>query len=179
MSGVGVGLLPAFAVACALLAVAGVAKLRAPRPAREAVALIGVRVPAAAIRAMGALEVGVAVFAAVRPGVVAGGLVAFAYAGFTLTVLLLLRADRSADCGCFGQASSVASAAHVALNAGACGVAIGAALVSPPGLQWIVTRTPLVAVTLVIALAGAAFAAYAAFTLFAPAWRAYSSGSGT
>jgi hypothetical protein len=165
-------------VACALLIAAGVAKLRAPRPAREALELIGLPVPSLAVRILGGAEVVLGGFAAIRPGAVSGGLVALAYAAFAVTASLLLRADRGADCGCFGRASSPASAAHVALNAGACGVAIAAALVGPPGLQWIATRAPLVAVTLVIALAGAAFAAYAAFTLFAPAWRAYGSGSG-
>jgi hypothetical protein len=50
-------------------------------------------------------------------------------------------------------------------------------VVPPPGVQWIATRTPLVAVTLTLGTAAAAFAAYAVFTLFAPAWRAYGSGS--
>jgi hypothetical protein len=137
-----------------------------------------VRVPSLAVRVLGGAEVALGVSAAIRPGAVSGGLVALAYGAFAATASLLVRADRSADCGCFGQASSPASAAHVALNAGACGVAIAAALVRPPGLQWIATRAPLVAVTVVIGLAGAAFAAYAALTLFAPAWRAYGSGGG-
>ena len=178
MRAVGVGLLPVFTVACALLALAGVTKLRTPQPAREALALIGVGVPSLAVRVLGGAEVILGVFAAFRPGAISGGLVALAYGAFAVTALLLLRADRGADCGCFGQSSSVASAAHVALDAGASGVAIAAALARPPGLQWIATRAPLVAVTLAIGLAAAAFAAYAAFTLFAPAWRAYGSGSG-
>jgi hypothetical protein len=164
-------------VACALLVVAGVAKLRAPRPARDALQLIGARVPSLAVRVLGGAEVALGAFAAIRPGAFSGGLVALAYGAFAVTAALLIHADHTADCGCFGRVSSPAGAPHVALNAGACGVAIAAALVGPPGLQWIATRAPLVAVTLVIGLAGAAFAAYAAFTLLAPAWRAYGSGS--
>lgn len=169
-------MLPAFAVACSLLAVAGIFKLRAPQPARDALALIGVRVPALATRALGAAELALGVWAAIRPGAITCGLVALAYGAFGLTALLVLRADRGADCGCFGQTSSVASWAHVSLNAVACGVAIAAALIHPPGLQWIATRAPLVAVMAALGTAAALYAAFAAFTLFAPAWRAFGSG---
>lgn len=172
----GVGLFPAFAVACALLALAGIAKVRTPRPARDALALIGPRVPALAIRALGLAEIALGAFAVFRPVPIAAGLVAFAYAAFAVTALLLLRTDRSADCGCFGQASSTASLAHVALNVVACAVGIAAGFTRPPELQWVVTRSPLVAVTVVAGTAAAAFAAYAAFTLFVPAWRAFGSG---
>ena len=176
MSAVGVGLLPAFVVACALLVLAGALKLRSPQPARGALALLGLRVPAVLMRALGAAEVALGVFAALRPGALTGGLVAGAYAAFCITALLLVRADRSADCGCFGQAKSVASWAHVALNTVACGLGISVALMPAPGLGWIVTRAPLIAATVTIALLAAVYAAYAAFTLLAPAWRAYGSG---
>jgi hypothetical protein len=172
----GVGLFPAFAVACALLALAGVAKVRTPQPARDALALIGLRVPAVAIRALGLAEIALGAFAAFRPGPIGAALVAFAYAAFAVTAMLLLRADRGANCGCFGQASSTASLAHVALNVAAGGVGIAAVFAPPPALQWVVTRSPLVAVAVVAGTAAAAFAAYAAFTLFVPAWRAFGSG---
>jgi hypothetical protein len=176
VSAVGVGLLPAFVVACALLVLAGALKLRSPQPARDALALLGLGVPAVFVRALGVAEVALGVFAALRPGALSGGLVAGAYAAFCVTALSLVRADRSADCGCFGRASSVASWAHVALNAVACGLAVAVALVRAPGLGWIATRAPLVAATVTLALLAAAYAAYAAFTLLAPAWQAYGSG---
>jgi hypothetical protein len=177
VSTVGVGLLPAFVVACALLVLAGALKLRSPVPARDALARLGLRVPAALMRALGAAEVALGVFAALRPGPLSGGLVAGAYAAFCVTALSLVRADRNADCGCFGRVSSVASWAHVALNAVACALAVAVALMRVPALSWIATRAPLIAATVTIALLAAAYAAYAAFTLLAPAWRAYSSGS--
>jgi hypothetical protein len=176
VSAVGVGLLPAFTVACALLVLAGALKLRSPQRARDALARLGLRVPAVVVRALGGAEAALGVFAAWRPGALSGGLVAGAYAAFCVTALLLVRADRSADCGCFGQASSVASWAHVALNAVACGLAVAVALMRPPGLSWIITRAPLIAATVTIALLAGAYAAYAAFTLVTPAWRAYGSG---
>ncbi len=173
----GTALVPAFTVACALLVLAGVSKLRSPLAARQALRVLGVGVPAVAIRVLGAGELGWGVLAVLRPGPVPAAGVAVAYGGFCLVALLLLRAGPSVDCGCFGQASSVSSWAHVVLNAVACGLAVAVALIRPPGLLWLHTRAPLVAVTIVIGMAGAAFAAYAVFTLFPPAWRAYGSGS--
>ncbi len=170
-------LLPAFTVACALLVVAGVAKLRSPDAARDALRLIGVPVPTLAVRLLGAAEVALGVLAALRPGPVPAGLVALAYVAFCATALLLLRADRNADCGCFGQASSSASLVHVVLNAVAAGIAIATSLAAPPGILWISGRQPLVALPLVLGIAAATFAAYAVFTLLAPAWRAYGSGT--
>jgi uncharacterized protein YjeT (DUF2065 family) len=173
----GVALLPPFVVVCALLALAGVLKLRSPQAARDALSTLGVRVPPAAVRILGLAELALGVLAALRPNPATVGLVAFAYAAFGVIVALLVRAEGNADCGCFGAASSVASWAHVALNAAACAVAVAVAFVRPPGLAWIATRAPLVAATTTLGLAAAAFAGYAAFTLFAPAWRAYGSGS--
>lgn len=170
-------LLPAFTVACALLVVAGAAKLRSPQPARDALRLIGVPVPTMAVRLLGAAEIGLGVLAALRPSPVPAGLAAFAYAAFCATAVLLLRADRNADCGCFGQASSSASLVHVALNAAAAAVATATSLAGPPGVLWISGRQPLVALPLLLGIAGATFAAFAVFTLLAPAWRAYGSGT--
>jgi hypothetical protein len=171
----GSALVPAFTVTCALLVFAGVSKVRSPQPARQAIRALGADVSATLVRGLGAAELGWGILATVRPGPVAAGGVALAYGAFCLVAFLLLRAGPSVDCGCFGQASSVASWAHVALNAIACGLAVAVALIRPPGLLWIHTRTPLVAVTLVIGMAAAAYAAYAVFTLFPPAWRAYGS----
>jgi hypothetical protein len=91
-------------------------------------------------------------------------------------MLRLLAVDGSADCGCFGAASSVASRAHATACALACAAAVLAALFPPAPVSWIVTRAPLVAGTLTFGTVAAVFAAYAVFTLFAPAWRSYGSG---
>jgi hypothetical protein len=174
---IGVALLPAFLVACTLLAVSGLLKLRAPASARASLELIGVRVPPGAVRVLGGGEVALGVIAAIAPGPLTASLVAGAYGAFLLTTLRLLAVEGGADCGCFGTASAVASRSHAALNSAACACAAVAAVSSPPGVAWIAGRSPLVAVTLVVGTATAAFAAYAVFTLFAPAWRAYGSRS--
>ncbi|MGN6169798.1 MAG: MauE/DoxX family redox-associated membrane protein [Solirubrobacteraceae bacterium] len=173
----GVALVPVFLVACVLLAVSGFSKLSSPASARASLQLIGVQVPLAVVRALGAGEVALGVCAAIRPGPLTAGLVAGAYGVFLVTTLRLLAVEGGADCGCFGTASAVASRSHAVLNFVACASAAVAAAFPPPGVTWIVSRPPLVAVTLVVGTATAAFAAYGVFTLFAPAWRAYSSRS--
>jgi hypothetical protein len=174
---IGVALAPVFLVACALLAVSGFSKLRAPASARASLELIGMPVPLVAVRALGAGEVALGVFAAIRPGPLTAGLVAGAYGAFLITTLRLLAVEEDAECGCFGTASAVASRSHAVLNFVACASAAVAAAFPPPGVSWIVSRSPLVAVTLVVGTATAAYGAYAVFTLFAPAWRAYGSRS--
>jgi hypothetical protein len=173
----GVAMVSVFLCACALLAVAGVAKLRSPDSARSTLELLGIAVPPAALRALGAAELALGVWAGVRPGPLTAGLVAGAYGAFLLTTLRLLAVDADADCGCFGAASTTASRPHAVACAAACAVAVLAAVNPPPGVAWIASRDPLVAVTLVIGTATAAFAAYSVFTLFTDAWRAYGSGS--
>jgi hypothetical protein len=173
----GVALVPVFLVACTLLAVSGFSKLRAPASARASLELIGVPVRLMAVRALGAGEVALGVVAAIRPGPLTAGLVAGAYGTFLITTMRLLAVEGGADCGCFGTASTVASRSHAVLNFAACVCAVVAAVFPPPGVAWIVSRSPLVGVTLVAGTATAAFAAYAVFTLFAPAWRAYGSRS--
>jgi len=172
-------LMPAFAVICGLLVAAGAAKLRSPRAARDAVALVGIGVPTGVIRGLGGAELAVGVSAVVRPSVVTAGLVACAYAAFGGFVARLMRtASRPVDCGCFGDAQTGAGSVHVVLNAAACLVGVAAALAPPPGITWIATRPPLIGVPLAVGTLTAAGAAYLAFTVFPSAWRAYGAGVG-
>jgi len=174
---IGVALVPVFLVACALLAVSGIWKLRAPASARASLQAVGVAVPLVAVRLIGVAEVALGVVAALRPGPLTAALVSGAYGAFLFTTVRLLGVEGDADCGCFGAASAVVSRSHAVLNLVACVCAALAAAFPPPGVAWIANRSPLVAVTLVVGTAAAAFAVYAVFTLFAPAWRAYGSRS--
>jgi len=166
--------MPLFFVACTLLVVAGVAKLRAPVATRESLAIVGIRVPATAMRAVGLAEVALGVTAAASPTAVTAGLVALAYALFAAFVVRLLRVrDRPAGCGCFGDADAGAGATHVALNAAACLIAAAAAVAPPRGIAWLAGADALVALPLALGTAAAAAAAYLTFTEFPRAWRAY------
>jgi hypothetical protein len=169
-------LVPVFTVLCALLVLAGVLKVRSPWPAAGSLALVGARLPATAVRALGAAEIVLGGVAFVRPSTISAGAVAVAYGSFAVFIAALRRRGQGVDCGCFGAGGAGATWAHVGLNAAACLAAVASVLAPPPGAAWILARTPVVLIPLVCGLAAAALAAYAAFTLLPDAWRAYGSG---
>lgn len=126
-----------FLAACGLLAVSGAAKLRQPAPVARAIralapCLRGLRGSMLG-RAVGAVEVGsglagavaVATGVAVRPAAVCVAAVYAALAGAALR--LAVRAPDT-DCGCFGERSVPAGAAHVATDLGATAAAVGVAM---------------------------------------------------
>jgi hypothetical protein len=171
-------LVPVFTVLCALLVLAGVLKVRAPWQAAGSLALVGARVPATVVRALGAAEIALGGVAIVRPSTITAGAVAVAYGSFAIFIAALRRSGRDVDCGCFGAEGAGATWAHVGLNAAACLAAVASALAPPPGAAWILARTPVVLIPLVCGLAAATLAAHAAFTLLPNAWRAYGSREG-
>jgi hypothetical protein len=171
--------MPIFAVACALLVVAGIGKLREPRAARESLALVGLRVPTLLVRCLGAGEAAIGTTAAIHPSVATGALVASVYAAFCAFLLALRRrAGSRAECGCFGEAEEDAGTAHLLLNTVACLAGVLAAVAPPHGVGWTLTRPPLVAVPLLLGTSAAVLGAYLAFTALPRAWRAYGSGAG-
>lgn len=129
---------PLAAAAAVLLAVAGLAKLRAPAPAATMiVALVPSltrRRPAvrAFVRVSGVGEAGVGLSFVALGGRVPAGLLAAAYLAFTLIALRLATQPSGTPCGCFGAVDSPVGAAHVTLNLVALGVA-AAAVARPAG----------------------------------------------
>lgn len=122
-----------YAIAAALLVVAGVAK--ALRPHDTAVAMRGVGIPSSAwlVRVGGALEVGVGLVALSVRGRVPAALVLASFALFlTFVVVALVRGLPIASCGCFGKADTPPDLLHASVNAGAALTA--SALVVDPGL---------------------------------------------
>jgi hypothetical protein len=166
------GLFPEFMVACTLLVAAGLGKLRSPAGVQDALSGARVRVPRAAVRALGAAEVALGAGASVRPSPLMAGLVALSYGAFCAFVLL----RRPARCGCFGAAAAGGELVHALLNVAACAVAVVAAVIPPPGVGWIFGQEPLIAAPLVLGIAAATLAAYLTFTVFPVAWRAYGVG---
>lgn len=173
MADYAVVLLSTFGVACALLVVAGGAKLRLPSDARSALSTVGIAVPDAAIRSLGLVEIAIGVWAALRPSALTAALVVLLYAGFAVFVLASMRTGKRAPCGCFGAAGTEVGPVHLVLNVAGCAIAVAAALTPPPGLGWIAGREPLTAVSLALGTAAAVIAAYMAFTALPSAWRAY------
>jgi hypothetical protein len=123
--------LPAIAApylaATVLLGAAGVVK--AVRPAETVNALrtagISSRVVPVAVRVGAVGEAVLAVAAVMVPGALTGALVAAAYAGFAVFVLLALRRGWAlSSCGCFGRPDTPPTVAHAVLNAGAAASAV-------------------------------------------------------
>jgi hypothetical protein len=162
-------LFPAFMTVCALLVVAGAAKVRSPSAASAA--LSSVRLPASrvSVRLLGFTEVATGAAAAVRPSPLTAGLVALAYGAFCAFV----RLGRPVDCGCFGPAATGGRLPHALFNAVACSVAAFAAVVPPRGIASIVGQAASIAVPLSLGVAASAFAAYLVLTELPRAWHAY------
>lgn len=169
-------LLPFFGVGCGLLIVAGAAKLHSPSGARGALSAVGLNIPKAAIRALGAAEIVVGTVAAVRPTALTCALVAALYGAFTTFVFVSMRGEKAAPCGCFGAPETEVGPVHAVLNAAACAIGIAAAIAPPRGIGWALGREPLIAASLGLGMVAATFAAYLAFTALPSAWRAYGTG---
>jgi hypothetical protein len=166
--------LPAAFAAGGLLIVAGVWKAVRPGPAQAALVTAGWRVPAPAVRLLGAVEIALGSAFVLRPGPATGTGAALAYASFALFVVRLLRRARGGvECGCFGPTSGEATAFHAWLNGVLCAVCVAAAVAPPPPASWVAGRAPLTAIALAAGLAAIAYATYLAFTLVPAAWGAY------
>jgi hypothetical protein len=116
----------AFLAACMLLAWSGCTKLRRPDATQHAAHALGMPSTRTTVRALGSIELGVAV-----AGVLVGGIAALAVAavftGLAIVSHRLLRRAPSTPCGCLGSPEAPVSRAHVAINVGAVVVAIVAA----------------------------------------------------
>jgi hypothetical protein len=136
-----------FLAACALLAWSGTAKLARPRSTSAAARAIGLPSSTAAIRAFGAIELGAAC-AGAAAGHAGALLVAFVFTALAVLALRLLRRAPTTPCGCLGASNTPASRAHVAVNAAAALVAIGAAFGGSPFAG--MTRLPFAGVPFVV-----------------------------
>lgn len=147
-------------VAAAVLAVAGVAKLRRPAPTGLALARLGLPGSDGVVTALGLVEVVAAGAAAALGGPFALP-VAVLYLGFAAVTAAQIRAARgsgtAADCGCFGDRSAPVGPIHVAVNV-ALAIAAGAGVVGDgAGLIGGLTDAPgATALTALLALVGAA-----------------------
>jgi hypothetical protein len=105
------------AAAAVLLMIAGLAKLGRPAPAAELVTTLGLPAPLSGVRALGLLEVALALAALAvggrSPAMAVGGL----YLLFALVVVRALSLGAS-SCGCFGRADTPPSWVHVLGNTG-------------------------------------------------------------
>ncbi len=120
-----------FLAACALLVWSGAAKLTRPGSTSAAARAIGLPSSSGAVRVFGAIELGAAC-AGAAAGRAGALLVSCMYGGLAVVALRLLHRAPATPCGCLGTSSTPASRAHVAVNAGAALVALGATLDGSP-----------------------------------------------
>jgi hypothetical protein len=157
------GIASAVVVAAAvLLALAAVAKLRAPQPTQDLLRGLGLPAGVGLIRTIALLEL---LSAALAPfGNLATVPLAACYAAFTVVAVRLLTSEPGASCGCFGGTDTPVTALHPILTA-AFAVAAIVAVWTPAGwaVLWSHGFTGLVIGAqslLVAALAYAALAVY-------------------
>lgn len=134
-------------LAAGLLVPAGIAKLREPRVARQALGL-----PARAtalVRLIGVGELALAALVLLIGGPILAGVLAATYLAFA--VVATRQRAKGASCGCFGASRGPTTLGHVAMNlvaATAAGVGVAVGTVALPDL---VAGAPLAGVPLVAA----------------------------
>lgn len=171
-------LAPLFSCAAALLAVAGLAKLRAPAAASSTLAALSLPAGAPTVRLAGGCELAIGTWSLVSPGRLAGAVLAAAYLGFAVVVAgLLRRGRRDAGCGCFGETDAEVNPLHLVLNLAAAGAGVAATIAPPTAIARIASDHPATGAVLVIGVAGTVYAAYLLYTSAPTAWRAYRGGA--
>lgn len=166
---------PPLALAALVLCVAGVAKLRAPEAAVNALSTLGAAPPAVVVRAFALLELALGIVCLVRPTVVWDVTLASLYSAFCALALLLAR--RRSPCGCFGQRQESASGGQSLLSGALAAVAVVAAIWGAHGVPWLLARPAMTAAVLLLGLAGGTYAMVIAYTELPLAWSAWSGGS--
>jgi hypothetical protein len=115
-----------FAIAAAMLVIAGALKSLEPVDTAGALRLMGLPSSATAVRVGGVAEVAIGAAALAAGGPIAALLVAMSYGAFaTFVVVALARRLPVASCGCLGRADVPPSRVHVGVNVAACVAAVG------------------------------------------------------
>lgn len=164
-----------FFVAAELLLWSGGAKVLQPSATIEALRTTRLPSGAAAVRALGGLEILTGAVCLFRPS--AGSALALtalylAFAGFVLTRLAASERS-SSSCGCFGAAEAPASWLHVGANLVAAAAGVGVAVGAPRAAVAVAAETPFGGVPFVVGLATAAYLAGLVLTLLPAAFGAY------
>jgi hypothetical protein len=123
------------AVACALLGLAGVAKVLRPVPTAGALRALRLPGPLNGVRLLGLVEVALGLAAVGTGSRVLVGLVGLAYLCFAAFVVAATRAGTDIQsCGCFGTVDTPPSAVHVVVNLVLAAAALAAAATGLPTL---------------------------------------------
>src|SRR5262245_7230359 len=160
-------------VAAGLLVASGLANLRDPGPASRALAGAGLPTGAIPARLLGLVEVVVGAGCLFVAGPAFRVATAVLYAGFAVFLVVLLRRDRSASCGCLGTKDAPPTVLHVALDLVAATAATGAAIIGSPSIVTAARVTPWRGVPFVLGLATAGLLAHATVAYLPRAITAY------
>lgn len=161
-----------FAVAAIVVAVAGIAKLRAPAVATAALSELGLPSAPWIVRLLGAAELALAGWCLIAPAVIAAAALGCCYVAFALASAALAR--RRAACGCFGERQHPATLGQSAISAGLAVVCFVAAAAGPHDAGWVLSRPAGQAAVLALGIAGCAYATVLAYTQLPAAWGAWS-----
>jgi hypothetical protein len=164
---VSAALTPPFLVACLVVCLAGLAKLRAPQTAARALGL-----PTWIVRSRAAGELALGAVCAVHPTRAGAGVLTAVYALFALVAVVLMR--RRVACGCFGDDDFRVTRAHVIASELLAAMAGAAAVASPRGLGWLASQPVWRVGVLGAGIAGAVFATVLVYTAVPRAWAAWS-----
>jgi hypothetical protein len=140
------------AIAAVVLAVGGVAKLRAPAAASPAFTALHLPSQPSFLRLFGAGEVLLGAAAFVWGGAVLAGAVGVLYVGFAVSAAVLSRRGGT-SCGCFGAESSETTPMHVVVDVLIAATALVAAMTGAPGLVGVVDDLGFAAVVYVASVA--------------------------
>jgi hypothetical protein len=160
-------LTPPFLVACLVLCLAGLAKLRAPRTAAGALA-----VPPWVVRVLAAGELALGAACALHPGRAGAAALAAVYSVFAIVAAVLRR--RRVACGCFGDSDFRVTRAHVLASELLAAMAAAAVVVSPRGLSWLASQPVSTVGVVGLGIVACVYAVVLVYTQVPPAWAAWS-----
>jgi uncharacterized protein YjeT (DUF2065 family) len=163
---------PFFAISL-IIVLSGALKLVAPSVAEEALATLGLPVPAQLVRLIGVAEMALGVAAIVVAGWELAVAVAFAYFCFAVVAETLRRtSDKVASCGCFGSADTPPSLVHTGVNIASIFVAVLAIVWPVDDIVSVLKDQPLGGLVFVVFVALVTYLVFLVFTalpkLFAP-----------
>jgi uncharacterized membrane protein YphA (DoxX/SURF4 family) len=155
-----------------VLCAAGLAKLRSPTGALDALTALGLPARAGLVRAVAVVELVLGAWSFLAPTRPTAAAVATMYAVFAMLSFALT--SRHAACGCFGGDDAPAWVGQSLLSVALSAVGVAAAVVTPHGIGWILGSGVGEAATLLLAIGASAYATIVVYTQLPRAWTAWS-----
>jgi hypothetical protein len=168
------GLLAALLYAAgALLAAAGIVKLRRPQPTADALAGAGLASRRLVVWSLGIVELVVGIGVLLWPAVLAAG-IALLYACFSgFVIYVIARELPLRSCGCLGETDTEPSRVHVAVTAVAAAVGLAGVVAPPPSVPELLADTPVAGAFFVATVAVACYLTYIVLVSLPEAFGAY------